>query len=213
MIKLGFPTVANILCLGAHCDDIEIGCGATILRLIELHPRAHVHWVVFSSNAVRATEARNSAERFLANAGSREVLVKTFRDGFFPWHGAEIKERFEELKAAISPDLTFTHCGRDGHQDHRVISELTWNTWRNHMILEYEIPKYDGDLGSPNFFVQIAEEQRRKKLSFLMESFPSQAGKAWFSEETFAGLMRIRGVESNSATGYAEAFHVRKICV
>ena len=211
MINFGFPTITNMLCLGAHCDDVEIGCGATILRLVEQFPQAHVRWVVFSSNEVRAAEARQAAERFLAGVASHEVDVMAFRDGFFPWQGAEIKERFEQLKTTVSPDLILTHYGRDSHQDHRVISELTWNTWRNHMILEYEIPKYDGDLGSPNLFVQISDEQRRRKIEILRKCFPSQAGKAWFSEETFSGLMRIRGMESNSTTGYAEAFYVRKI--
>ena|SRR3990172_8570591 len=211
MIKVGLTAVESILCLGAHCDDIEIGCGATILRLIELFPKAHFHWMVFSSNTVRAKEAQSSAERFLANAGSREIDIRSYRDGFFPWQGAGIKELFEEMKLAMNPGLIFTHYGKDFHQDHRVISELTWNTWRNHMILEYEVPKYDGDLGSPNFFVEVSEDQRRRKLKFLMESFPSQSGKAWFSEETFSGLMRLRGMESNSPTNCSEAFYLRKM--
>jgi LmbE family N-acetylglucosaminyl deacetylase len=213
MITLELPPIENIVCLGAHCDDIEIGCGATIMRLIEQFPKAHIRWVVFSSNAERAAEARHSASLFLAKTSSSKVDVMTFRDGFFPWQGADIKERFEAMKGEISPDLIFTHYGRDCHQDHRIISELAWNTWRNHMILEYEIPKYDGDLGSPNFFVRTSEDHFRQKLSFLMQSFPSQAGKAWFCEETFAGLARIRGMESNSTTGLAEAFYLRKICV
>jgi LmbE family N-acetylglucosaminyl deacetylase len=213
MINVQFPTIENIVCLGAHCDDIEIGCGATVLRLIEQYPNAHVRWVVFASNAERGAEARKSADLFLEKAGSSKVVVMTFRDGFFPWQGAEIKVQFEKLKSEISPDLIFTHYGHDCHQDHRIISELAWNTWRNHMILEYEIPKYDGDLGTPSFFVQLTNEQFRRKLSFLMQSFPSQAGKAWFCEETFSGLARIRGMESNSTTGLAEAFYLRKICV
>jgi LmbE family N-acetylglucosaminyl deacetylase len=212
MIKIGLPTIQTILCLGAHCDDIEIGCGAAILRLIELYPRAHICWVVFSSSTERAKEAKTSAERFLADAGSREILIKSFRDGFFPWQGAEIKERFEELKAVISPELIFSHHGQDRHQDHRVISELTWNTWRNHLILEYEIPKYDGDLGSPNFFVQVSEDHRRRKLRYLMECYVTQIEKGWFSDDTFTGLMRLRGMESNSPTSFSEAFYVRKIC-
>lgn len=213
MIKVGLTKVTNILCLGAHCDDIEIGCGATILRLIEHYPQVHIQWVVFSSSPVRAKEARGSAELFLSGAHSHEVIIKTFRDGFFPWQGAEIKDLFEELKPMRQPDLIFTHFGHDCHQDHRAISELTWNTWRDHMILEYEIPKYDGDLGCPNFFVHISEDQRRRKLRYLQDSFSSQAGKAWFCEETFSGLMRLRGMESNSPTSFAEAFYVRKTCL
>jgi LmbE family N-acetylglucosaminyl deacetylase len=201
----------RILCLGAHSDDIEIGCGGTLLRLLADRPTTEVHWVVFSAAGPRANEARKSARLFLAGAKRRRVVVKRFRDGFFPYDGAKIKGAFEALKAVPEPDLIFTHYGADRHQDHRVISELTWNTFRNHMILEYEIPKYDGDLGSPNVFVPLDEATRRRKTSHLSSAFVSQRRKQWFSDETFAGLMRLRGVEACAPGGYAEAFYARKV--
>lgn len=201
----------TLLCLGSHCDDIEIGCGGAILRLIREHPQMRVHWVVFSSGPHRATEARCSADAFLENAGGRDVQIRDFRNGYFPSVTADIKDSFEELKAAIQPDLIFTHYRNDLHQDHRVISELTWNTFRNHLVLEYEIPKYDGDLGTPNLFVPLPENIWRKKIETLMKCFPSQQDKHWFTPDTFAGLMRLRGVESNSDSGYAEAFYCRKL--
>lgn len=200
----------TLLCLGAHCDDIEIGCGGTILRLIRENPGLHVHWVVFSSDPQRGAEARHSAEVFLQQAGSRDIVIKDFRDSYFPAIAAQLKGNFEELKAALRPDAILTHYRNDLHQDHRLISELTWNTFRNHLILEYEIPKYDGDLGAPNLFMPLIEEQWRGKISTLMECFPSQKSKHWFEPETFAGLMRLRGIESNSPSGYAEAFYCRK---
>jgi LmbE family N-acetylglucosaminyl deacetylase len=201
----------TLLCLGAHCDDIEIGCGGTILRLTREHPQLRVHWVVFSSDPRRAAEARCSADAFLENAGGHDVQIKEFRNGYFPSVVADIKDSFEELKAAIRPDLIFTHYRNDLHQDHRVISELTWNTFRNHLVLEYEIPKYDGDLGTPNLFVPLPENIWSRKVETLMQCFTSQRDKHWFTPDTFAGLMRLRGVESNSNSGYAEAFYCRKV--
>lgn len=213
MMKFEFPAISSILCLGAHCDDIEIGCGASILNLLERFPHVHVRWVVFSSSPTREAEARRSAALFLAHAKTCEVSVHTFRDGYFPWEGLEIKEEFEALKAGMSPDLIFTHYREDRHQDHRIISDLSWNTWRDHLVLEYEIPKYDGDLGSPNLFVDVSGDQMQKKISYIVQSFPSQSDKQWFSEETFSGLMRLRGMEANSLYGYAEGFYCRKACL
>ena len=200
----------TILCLGAHADDIEIGAGGTVLRLVRAHPGSTVHWVVFSAPGRRAAEARASAARFLRAAGRRSVEVYDFRDGFFPDARTPIKEAFEALKP-IAPDLILTHTERDRHQDHRLVAELTWNTFRDHMILEYEVPKYDGDLGSPNVFVPLAARDRRRKIAILMASFPSQHRKRWFSPATFEALMRLRGVESAARAGYAEAFYVRKV--
>ena len=198
----------QILCLGAHSDDIEIGGGGTILRLAEQYPDCTFHWVVFSAIGVRRDEAARAAELF---GGSRvRSLFKTFRDGFMPFEGERVKEVFEELKA-VSPDLILTHTRKDAHQDHRIISELTWNTFRNHMILEYEIPKYDGDLGQPGFFIPLAPGMYRKKVEYLMDAFESQRKKHWFQEETFLSLMRLRGMECNAPSGYAEAFHCRKL--
>ncbi|MEC4813256.1 MAG: PIG-L deacetylase family protein [Scytonema sp. PMC 1069.18] len=215
MMKVNFDKTDEseykILCLGAHCDDIEIGCGGTILKLIEKYQNIILYWVVFSSNEQREEEERASANRFLKEIQTKKVIVKDFRDGFLPFQGIEVKECFEQLKQEFSPDIIFTHYRDDRHQDHRLISDLTWNTFRNHLILEYEIPKYDGDLGYPNFFVHLDEALCRRKIQYLLDSFPSQNHKQWFTEETFRSILRIRGIESNSPSKYAEAFHCRKI--
>lgn len=200
----------RVLLIGAHSDDIEIGCGGTILTIIEKEIPLQILWVVFSAREARAAEARTSAKRFTRGAEKLVVELHEFRDGFFPHHHAEIKEHFERLKLAFAPDLIFTHHRHDLHQDHRVVNELTWNTWRNHLILEYEIPKYDGDLGTPNLFVPVTQKIAKKKSSILLSAFLSQRQKQWFDEELFMGLMRLRGVEANSPTRYAEGFHVRK---
>jgi LmbE family N-acetylglucosaminyl deacetylase len=204
---------ARILCLGAHSDDIEIGCGATILRLIEQYPRLHIRWVVFSSNPRRRSEAQHSAELFLQGAARTENSVLEFRDGFFPYIGGEIKEHFEQIKREFTPDMVFTHYRNDRHQDHRQISDLAWNTFRSHFILEYEIPKYDGDLGVPNLFLPISPEIARRKVGYLMESFVSQHDKKWFTEDTFFSMMRLRGIEASEQTQYAEAFYARKVVI
>lgn len=202
---------AKILCLGAHSDDIEIGCGGTVLALLAEHPDLEVTWVVFSSGHEREREARTSADLFLKSAQHREVMIQHFRDGFFPYDGAAIKEQFEFLKKQISPDLVFTHYRHDRHQDHRTISDLTWNTWRNHLVLEYEIPKYDGDLGIPNCFVPLTRDICDRKIKFICDTFQTQSNKAWLSDDTFWGLLRLRGVECAAPDKYAEAFHCRKL--
>jgi LmbE family N-acetylglucosaminyl deacetylase len=210
-LTLGLPAAdqRRVLCLGAHCDDIEIGCGGTLLRWLEECPELDVRWAVFSSDARRAAELRASARRFLCREPDKCLSVCEFRDGFLPWHGAEVKDEFERLKAEFAPDVVFTHFRHDLHQDHRLVSELTWNTFRGPLILEYEIPKWDGDLGSPNAFVPLAERHVQKKTEILVEAYASQRGRAWFEPETFRALARLRGVES--ATRYAEAFHARKL--
>jgi|SRR5579863_2262993 len=200
----------TVLCLGAHSDDVEIGCGGTVLKLIEEQEDLFFYWVVFSSDKSRRKEAQRSARAFLAGTRNK-IIVKEFRDGFLPYDGRRIKEYFEGLKREFSPDLIFTHYRSDLHQDHRLISDLTWNTFRDHMILEYEIPKYDGDLGSPNVFVQLKDSIRNRKIRYLLDYFDSQRGKPWFTQETFNALMRLRGIESNSPHGYAEAFYCRKL--
>ncbi len=200
----------NILCLGAHSDDIEIGCGGSILLLAQQYPNSVFHWVVFSACGERATEAQRAAVLFAGTTTLKGPLLKEFQDGFMPFVGAEVKKTFEELKA-ISPDLIFTHNRKDAHQDHRLIAELTWNTFRDHMILEYEIPKYDGDLGQPNLFVPLESEICQKKVRYIIESFQSQRSKRWFREDTFLSLMRLRGMECNASSGYAEAFYCRKL--
>lgn len=201
----------SLLCVGAHCDDLEIGCGGTVLALLRANPHLHVRWVVFSSTPVRESEARASATAFLSGAREVEIVIKQFRDGYFPFHGASIKDFFEELKRDTRPDLILTHHEADHHQDHRVLAELTWNTFRNHLILGYEIPKYDGDLGQPNVFVPLPESLWRTKIDLILRHFVSQRGQQWFTAETFQGLMRLRGIECNSPSGYAEAFFAPKI--
>jgi len=210
-LKLDPGRVLQILCLGAHSDDIEIGCGGTILRLAEEYPSCIFHWVVLSATSERETEAQRAANLFAGSARLRGPLLKRFPDGFMPFVGAEIKSVFEELKRVVSPDLIFATSRRDAHQDHRLIGELTWNTFRDHLILEYEIPKYDGDLGQPSVFVPLMPEQYCKKVDYLMEAFPSQHTKRWFQPETFLSLMRLRGMECNAPSGYAEAFYCHKM--
>lgn len=210
MQGIQFRSLGTLLCIGAHSDDIEIGAGATVLRLLRENPALRVVWVVLSATGVRGQEARDSAARFLAGAGKTDIRLEGFRDGHFPDQWAAIKAFFETLKAA-APDLILTHHGQDLHQDHRIVSELTWNTFRDHTILEYEIPKYDGGLGSPNFFVPSTVADADVKIGHLMDCFPSQAGKHWFDDLTFRGLMRLRGLECCAPEALAEAFHARKI--
>jgi len=215
MIRINFDEIISsnfrILCIGAHCDDIEIGCGGTILKLIESHNNIVFYWVVFSATQQRAREAFESANSFLRHVKDKNIVIKNFKDSFFPYIGIEIKEYFEELKQEFSPDLVFTHYRNDLHQDHRLISELTWNTFRNHMILEYEIPKYDGDLGSPNFFVHLNESVCHRKIQHILNNFKTQEKNQWFSEEIFLSILSLRGIESNAPSNYAEAFYCRKM--
>lgn len=199
----------NLLCLGAHCDDIEIGCGGTVMKLSQEYTALKIKWVIFTSNAERETEARQSADHFLEKVSDKEVVVLTFRDGHLPFEGVAVKSYFEELKG-FQPDVIFTHFRHDLHQDHRLVCDLTWNTFRDHLILEYEIPKYDGDLGNPNFFVPLEGAVAKKKVDALQRYYFSQAEKHWFDKETFFSLMRIRGLESVSKSRYAEAFYLRK---
>jgi LmbE family N-acetylglucosaminyl deacetylase len=208
--KLAKEGEFTILCLGAHADDIEIGCGGSILKLLKTMESITVYWVVFSSEGVRAQEARNSANEFLAAARSKTVLIHDYRGSFFPYIGQQIKEAFEELKKDCRPDLIFTHYRHDLHQDHRVISELTWNSFRDHTIFEYEIPKYDGDLGSPNMFIHLDQPVVEAKVDAILKHFPSQRSKQWFDRDTFLAMLRLRGVESNAPHKFAEAFHSRK---
>jgi LmbE family N-acetylglucosaminyl deacetylase len=203
-------TAPAVLALGAHADDIEIGCGGTLLRLAAEYPELEVHWVVLSGSPERAAEARASADAYLAGIAKRRIVTETFRDGFFPYEGASVKEFFERLKGEVSPDLILTHRRGDLHQDHRLVAELTWNTFRNHLILEYEIPKYDGDLGTPNFFVHLDDEICDRKTALLMEHFASQRDHRWFTEDLFRSLLRLRGMESNAPSGKAEGFYNHK---
>jgi LmbE family N-acetylglucosaminyl deacetylase len=210
MLTSEWRDLRTVLCLGAHSDDIEIGAGATILRLIRESPRIRVVWAVFAADGARGEEARESAGRFLAGAEAPSVELLGFRDGRFPEQWGAIKDAFEGLKSA-APDLVLTHHGGDLHQDHRVVSELTWNTFRDHTILEYEIPKWDGGLGSPNAFVAASAADTDAKLRILTDCFASQAGRHWFDDLTFRGLMRLRGLECCAPEHYAEAFYARKL--
>lgn len=215
MLKFGLTKPAGsryqVLCLGAHSDDIEIGCGGTMLKLAAAHPDTEFHWIVFSGDKGRAAEARESFDRFLKRVPSRKIVVKNFKESFFPSQTASIKGYFEKIKKPLTPDLIFTHFRNDLHQDHRLISELTWNTFRNHLILEYEIPKYDGDLGAPNVFSELDRATSRRKIDYILSGFKSQRSRQWFDGETFLSVLRLRGVEANSRTKYAEAFYCRKI--
>jgi LmbE family N-acetylglucosaminyl deacetylase len=217
MLNLSFGQTRKsprcVLCLGAHSDDIEIGCGGMILRLLREHPQVQVHWVVFSTGPGRDREASRSADLFLKSAKCSAVIIKDFRDSFFPAMTNEIKEFFEQLKVDLVPDIILTHYRNDLHQDHRTICELTWNTFREHFILEYEIPKYDGDLGSPNVFVPLERAICERKIRHLLAIFQTQRNKQWFSRDTFMALLRLRGVESKSPSGLAEAFYGRKITI
>ncbi len=213
MINARFDQLRTILCLGAHSDDIEIGCGGTILKLLTDYEPAHVHWVILGANEQRAEEARQSAELFLGDAVGFRLTIESFPDTFFPYEGARIKEFFGKLQGEVSPDAVFTCRREDMHQDHRLVAELTWNTFRNHLIFEYEIPKYEGDLGAPNIFVPLEKSLCQKKIDNISKAFQSQHQKPWFTEETFWSLLRIRGIECNSPSGYAEGLYCRKMTI
>lgn len=199
-----------VLVLGAHCDDIEIGCGGTLLRMAAAWPATRFVWVTLSSDAERASETRQAAARLLAGVGDAVVRVEEFKGSYFPHEGAAIKDCFESLKP-YAPDIVLTHYRHDLHQDHRVVNELTWNTFRDHLVLEYEIPKFDGDLGTPNVFVPLTRAELAAKVETLMQCFPSQHARAWFTPSTFEAIARLRGIECNAPEGYAEAFYGRKI--
>jgi LmbE family N-acetylglucosaminyl deacetylase len=205
------PRGAGVLAIGAHADDIEIGCGGTMLRLLAERADVTPTWVVLSARGERADEARASAAAFLGP--ECDVVVAEFRDGYLPYEGGAVKDLFEELKERLEPHLVLTHTRDDLHQDHRLVCELTWNTWRDHLVLEYEIPKVDGDLGRPNVFVGLTEEQLERKVSLLHEHFATQRGKHWFTPDLFRGLARIRGMEGRAPSGLAEAFLARKVAV
>jgi LmbE family N-acetylglucosaminyl deacetylase len=202
----------RILALGAHPDDIEIGCGGTILRLVAERRELDVLWAVFAATPERAREARASADAFLEGAATAKVVVRNHRDGFLPYSGAAVKDDFEALKREFDPDVVFTHHREDRHQDHRLVSDLAWNTWRNHLILEYEIPKYDGDLGSPNLFSWLPPSTVDRKIALILDHFQSQVGKPWFTADLFRAVARVRGMEAAAPEGLAEAFYCRKAC-
>lgn len=211
-MRVGLPDgPLELLCIGAHCDDVEIGCGGSLLRLLDEHPGSRVHWLVLTSTPDRAAEARSAAAAFTAAATKVEVEIGELRDGYLPTQQAQAKDTFEALKGHARPDLILTHRRDDAHQDHRVAAELTWNTFRDHLILEYEIPKYDGDLGRPNVFVPLDESTVARKLELLRTHYPSQRERRWFEDETFRSLLRLRGMECNAPDRYAEGFLGTKV--
>jgi LmbE family N-acetylglucosaminyl deacetylase len=215
-LQLQKPARGNplrVLCLGAHCDDIDIGCGATLLKLLAGSGQVEVTWVVFSALPERARELRASARRFLRGAADSRVVTHEFRDSYFPGQYIAIKEAFEPLKNLASPDLVFTHHRGDLHQDHRIVAELTWNAFRRHLILEYEVPKYEGGLQTPNAYVRVDNALVDRKIRILTSCYKTQLAKTWFTPETFKALMRLRGIESGSETGWAEGFHAAKLCI
>ena len=201
----------SVLCLGAHSDDIEIGTGATLLSVMDRGIHLEVHWCVLSAVGEREREAKAAAADFLSKAASTQIEVMPFQDGFFPEQGDAIKSWFEALKGRVNPDLILTHCRHDAHQDHRHVWRLSWNTFRDHCILEYEIPKWDGDMGQPNLYVPISAGALQRKIDLLISHFGSQRSKEWFDAETFLGLARLRGMECRAPERYAEAFFARKL--
>ena len=203
--------VRRILFIGAHADDIEIGCGGAVQSLLARWPGASIGWVVLSANEQRAREAENSASALLQHAASRDIHVAGFRESFFPYQGAEIKDYFNTVVRDQKPDIVFTHFGGDRHQDHKLVWELTWNTFRDHLVFEYEIVKFEGDLAAPNVFLPLTAEQLERKCNHIWQHFVSQRDKPWFSDDTFRAIARIRGVECNAEDGFAEAFHCRKL--
>jgi LmbE family N-acetylglucosaminyl deacetylase len=203
----------RLLCIGAHSDDLEIGCGATVLTWLATLPAVEVTWLVLSAEGIRASEARRSARALLTRAAASEIIIADFRDCFMQAQYVDVKSRFEDVKRHVDPDVILTHWLGDRHQDHRLAAELTWNTWRNHLVLEYEIPKYEGDLATPNVYVPVSTSVVRRKISHLKRFFLSQRKKDWFTDDTFRGLMRLRGLESRSRSGFAEGFHARKLVV
>ena len=206
----GDAPVRRVLAIGCHADDIEIGCGGTLLALTRTRPDVEVTWVVLGAEGERAAEARTSADDFLTGASRSEVVVHGFKDAYMPYYGESVKEAFEQLKR-VQPDLVLTHTRDDLHQDHRLACELTWNTFRDHLILEYEVPKWDGDLGRPNLYLPLGEDVVNDKLDLVLRHFPTQAEKHWYDIETFRGLMRLRGLECAAPSRYAEAFYAPKV--
>jgi LmbE family N-acetylglucosaminyl deacetylase len=211
MWQVPLGSVRRILCLGAHSDDIEIGVGGTLLKLAEQKSDLEIFWVVFSAPGARADEASRSADEFLGRVQRKEVKIGSFRESYFPSEWPAIKDWFEKIRSEFDPEIVFTHYRDDRHQDHRVLSDLAWNTFRNHLIFEYEILKYDGDLGSPNLFVPLSDQQFTRKIELLLKHFKTQSSKHWFTGDTFAAMHRIRGIECASPTGRAEAFYCRKM--
>ena len=202
-------TPLQVVCIGAHCDDIEIGCGGSLVALSQAYPEAVFHAWVFSGETSRAAETA-SCLASLVGVDRLRLTQLSYRDGYFPADWSAIKESIRDLSTTVRADLVFTHTASDAHQDHRTLAELTWNHFRNHLILEYEIVKYEGDLPRCNTYLPLSVEQMKAKTDALMRSFPSQAGKYWFTAANFEAIARLRGIESHAPEGFAEGFVVRK---
>jgi LmbE family N-acetylglucosaminyl deacetylase len=212
-LGLGSIESPSILCLGAHCDDIEIGCGATLASIAEAHPGARFDWAVFCGGEDRREESRRAAQDILNGSPNVSLHFFDFRDGYLPYFGTDAKDALRKLAATLQPDIVFTHYRDDAHQDHRLVSEITANEFRRQLLLEYEIPKFDGDLGNPNVYFPVSEQEISRKTKALIQHFPSQADKHWFTEETFRSLARLRGIEAGATSDYAEAYYCRKLVV
>jgi len=212
-LTLGSPRNRRleILCIGAHCDDIEIGCGGSLLALQKQYPQCRIHWLVLTSIPSRRQEAMTAMKKLVRVAARGNVRICELQDGFLPACFADAKTQFEAMKRLVDPDLIFTHHEFDRHQDHNLASEMTWQTFRDHMIWEYEIPKYDGDLVTPNLYVPLNASLAVRKVNVIVRTFRSQGMKSWFSAENLLAAMRIRGLESRASSGFAEAFHCRKL--
>jgi LmbE family N-acetylglucosaminyl deacetylase len=206
------PATRRVLCIGAHCDDVEIGCGGTLLALARSRPDIELTIAVFTSEDARGVESSNALKELLGDSVRWDLRFGTFRNSYFPAQWSDIKQHMESLRDS-KPDLIFTHCRDDLHQDHRTLAELTWNAFRDHCVLEYEIPKYDGDLGRPSVFVPLEPELVERKIEVLLRCFSSQVSKGWFTADTFRGLMRLRGIECQAPGGFAEAFYARKLAL
>lgn len=200
----------RVLCLGAHCDDIEIGCGATLLELAGSR-EVEMTWAIFTSNEVRRTETEAARDALLGGAAACELLFHEHRDGFLPFHAAAVKDDFEALKGRVDPDLVLTHYRQDRHQDHRLVSDLTYNTFRRHLVLEYEIPKVDGDLGNPQVYSVVSRESGQRKIDAIIGAYASQSAHSWFESDLFAAMLRVRGMEAEASSGWAEAFYCRRL--
>jgi len=206
-----FERQPEVLCIGAHCDDIEIGCGGTLLALQARYPDCRIHWLVLTSIPERRHEALASVRAFVRPRARGVMLIGELEDTLLPSRLAEVKAQFAACKAQVQPSLVFTHCGGDRHQDHDLVSQVTWQTFRDHAILEYEIAKYDGDLTTPNFYLPLSKALAERKIALLLRAFESQRGKPWFRPENFEALMRLRGIECRAPDGLAEGFHCRKL--
>lgn len=197
----------HVVALGAHPDDIEIGCGGSLLRLAESVPDLTAEFVVASGEPSRVEEARHAAELFLPGCDVG-VRAGDLPDGQFPAYWGDAKRLLEETARGRRADIVLAPCRGDAHQDHRTLAEIVPTVWRDHLVLSYEIPKWDGDLGRPSLYVPLSQELMREKVRRLHKAFPSQASREWFDDEVFLGLARLRGMECRSR--YAEAFTTAK---